>query len=116
MPPLFNFSRYGGCNFEQKVAAATAANYSAAIVFNLNSDRLLPMGGDGNDTVAPSVFIGYSDAADIMEKYLEPKSRVRRNVFAFEKKWLWGVFLSRGVSLSNDDSCSLFLKDFFSSY
>ena len=85
MPPLFNFSRYGGCNFEQKVAAATAANYSAAIVFNLNSDRLLPMGGDGNDTVAPSVFIGYSDAADIMEKYLEPKSRVRRNVFAFEK-------------------------------
>ena len=50
---------------------ATKANFSAAIVFNLNSDKLVPMGGE-DDHVIPSVFIGQSDANLLMKNYIYP--------------------------------------------
>ncbi len=54
-------ARYGGCNFEEKVRAAQKANFSAAVVHNVGSDKLVPMGGEDAGAV-PSVFIGASDA------------------------------------------------------
>ena len=41
------------------------------------------MGGDDNSSLVPSLFIGYGDAKDIMNKYLYPKSKVR-NKFLFD--------------------------------
>jgi len=35
------------------------ANFVAAVVYNVESDHLVPMGGDDDDTV-PSAFIGAS--------------------------------------------------------
>lgn len=43
-----------------QVRNAQRANYSAVIVYNLNSDKIIPMGGD-DSTLIPSVFIGYPD-------------------------------------------------------
>ena len=40
-----------------QVRNAQRANYSAVIVYNLNSDKIIPMGGD-DSTLIPSVFIG----------------------------------------------------------
>jgi len=56
------------CTFEDKVKAAMAANFSAAIIYNYKNDELIPMGG-ADDDVIPSVFIGYSDAAKILEHF-----------------------------------------------
>eukprot|EP00092_Neocalanus_flemingeri_P014984 GFUD01016183.1.p1 GENE.GFUD01016183.1~~GFUD01016183.1.p1 ORF type:complete len:438 (-),score=134.01 GFUD01016183.1:363-1676(-) len=56
------------CKFEDKVKAAMVANYSAAIIYNYKNDELIPMGGASDDLI-PSVFIGYSDAAKILEHY-----------------------------------------------
>ena len=61
-PSCYFLARYGGCNFEQKVRNAQEANYTAAIIYNINSDKLVPMGGDDN-TLISSVFIGQSDAS-----------------------------------------------------
>ncbi len=58
---MLYLARYGGCNFEDKVRNAQEANFSAAIVYNINSNKLVPMGGD-DDSLIPSVFIGYEDA------------------------------------------------------
>ena len=51
-------SRGGGCSFEEKVKAATAANWTAAIVFNKpGRNELVPMAGEEDDVI-PSVFMG----------------------------------------------------------
>jgi hypothetical protein len=42
------------------VRNAQDANFSAAIIYNVKSEKLIPMGGD-DETLIPSVFIGYSD-------------------------------------------------------
>ena len=47
---------------------AMKANYSAAIVYNYKNDELIPMGGNNPDLI-PSVFIGYSDAVILLERY-----------------------------------------------
>jgi hypothetical protein len=44
-----------------QVRNAQNANYSVAVVYNVNSDKVIPMGGD-DATLIPSVFIGASDA------------------------------------------------------
>lgn len=62
-------SRNGGCTFEDKVKYATVANFSAAIVFDPNTDTLIPMGGTAKDTI-PAVFIGKRDAAVIRKNFL----------------------------------------------
>jgi len=56
------------CTFEDKVNTAMKANYSAAIVYNYKNDELIPMGGNNPDLI-PSVFIGYSDAVILLERY-----------------------------------------------
>jgi len=65
-------ARYGGCNFEQKVRHATLANYSAVIVYNVGSNKLVPMAGS-DDALIPSVFLGGDDAQVLMHKYVYPK-------------------------------------------
>jgi len=65
-------ARYGGCNFEEKVRHATRANYSAVIVYNVGSNKLVPMAGS-DDTLIPSVFIGGDDAQVLLAKYTYPK-------------------------------------------
>lgn len=56
------------CTFQDKVKAAMAANYSAAIIYNYKNDELIPMGGESDDLI-PSVFIGFSDGNKILEHY-----------------------------------------------
>ncbi|KPP64099.1 hypothetical protein Z043_117591 [Scleropages formosus] len=61
------------CNFDIKVLHAQQAGFSAAIVHNVQSDRLLSM-GSSNETIAdeieiPSVFTGYTAAQDL-KKYI----------------------------------------------
>jgi len=56
------------CTFQEKVAAAMAANYNAAIVFNYQDDELIPMGGD-NDDLIPSVFLGHADGEKLLKHY-----------------------------------------------
>ena len=65
-------ARYGGCDFQDKVRAAQAANFSAAVVHNVRSDKLVPMGGD-DETAIPSIFIGSSDAQVILAHFAQPK-------------------------------------------
>merc|ERR1719334_1248170 len=65
-------ARYGGCNFEQKVRHATLANYSAVIVYNVGSNKLVPMAGS-DDALIPSVFLGGDDAQVLLAKYTYPK-------------------------------------------
>ncbi|GFG34194.1 hypothetical protein Cfor_08171 [Coptotermes formosanus] len=65
--------RYG-CSFEQKVRAAQQANYSAAIVHNVNSSELEPMSAkDPEDIFIPSVFVG-EDAGLILKANYQYKS------------------------------------------
>ena len=66
--PIALIARFG-CSFEDKIEHATKANFSGAIVFNINSDKLVPMGGT-DDNAIPSVFIGYTDAKILMRKYM----------------------------------------------
>jgi len=65
-------ARYGGCNFEHKVRQATLANYSAVIVYNVGSNKLVPMAGS-DDTLIPSVFMGGDDAQVLLAKYTAAK-------------------------------------------
>jgi len=71
LPMFAVIARYGGCNFEQKVRNAQEANYTAVIIYNINSDKLVPMGGDDN-TLISSVFIGQSDAKLLLERFSYP--------------------------------------------
>ncbi|XP_028653998.2 E3 ubiquitin-protein ligase RNF13 [Erpetoichthys calabaricus] len=60
------------CNFDIKVLHAQQAGYSAAIVYNTGSDKLLTMGFSDEDIVKqieiPSVFIG-ATAAEYLQLY-----------------------------------------------
>lgn len=60
-------SRYG-CTFEEKVRNAQNASYSAVIIYNVNSDKVISMGGQDDDLI-PSVFIGFTAAEEILRKY-----------------------------------------------
>jgi len=75
---LVLISRYGGCTFEEKVRYAQQANYSGAIIHNVDSDKIIPMGGD-DTTLIPSVFIGFQDSAELTRSYswaVNPNVRV----------------------------------------
>jgi E3 ubiquitin-protein ligase RNF13 len=81
-------SRYGGCTFQDKVRNAMNANFSAAIVYNLESDKVkvpktiffghddvdsnfiqvIPMGGQ-DDALIPSVFIGFQSGRELLAHY-----------------------------------------------
>ncbi|TRY79078.1 hypothetical protein TCAL_05915 [Tigriopus californicus] len=62
-----------GCSFETKIRYAQKANFSAAIVFNPNSDRIIPMGGS-DASLIPSLFIGRSDSNLLQRHYLFPSN------------------------------------------
>ena len=47
-----------------QVRHATLANYSAVIVYNVGSNKLVPMAGS-DDALIPSVFLGGDDAQAI---------------------------------------------------
>lgn len=65
--------RYG-CSFEQKVRVAQRANYSAAIVHNVNSSELEPMSAkDPEGITIPSVFVG-EEAGLILKTNYQYKS------------------------------------------
>lgn len=71
-------ARYGGCTFEDKVRNAMMANYSAVIVYNVDSNKVIQMGG-GDDTLIPSVFIGYTSGRDILQHFtydVKPEVRI----------------------------------------
>lgn len=47
------------CSFEKKVREAQSAGYDAVIVYNINSDELIPMSAEnGTGIFIPSVFVG----------------------------------------------------------
>jgi len=56
------------CTFEEKVRAATTANFSAAIVYNFGDDELIPMGGS-DDSLIPSVFLTHTDGEKLRNHY-----------------------------------------------
>jgi len=56
------------CTFEEKVRAATEANFSAAIVYNFGDDELIPMGGS-DDSLIPSVFLTHTDGEKLRNHY-----------------------------------------------
>ena len=86
-------SRYGGCTFEDKVRNAQQAGFQAAIVFNVDSNKVplrsvitsnlflelkdftffhllqvIPMGGN-DDNLIPSIFIGYASGQKILSQF-----------------------------------------------
>lgn len=69
--------RYG-CNFSRKVLNAQLAGYDAAIVHNVGSNQLQPMGPDAETPIItiPSVFIGESDGLMIKSLYTYDKEYV----------------------------------------
>ncbi|PNF14580.1 hypothetical protein B7P43_G13281 [Cryptotermes secundus] len=59
-----------GCSFEDKVRAAQNANYSAAIVHNVNSSELVPMSAKNPEGIfIPSVFVGAEAGMVLKEDY-----------------------------------------------
>uniref|UniRef100_U5EXY1 RING-type E3 ubiquitin transferase n=1 Tax=Corethrella appendiculata TaxID=1370023 RepID=U5EXY1_9DIPT len=62
-------ARYN-CSFEEKIRNAQKANFSAAIVYNLNSNDLEEMSANnGDDIKIPSVFVGESTGKIIIYNY-----------------------------------------------
>nr|CAD7456394.1 unnamed protein product [Timema tahoe] len=62
--------RFGGCTFEDKVRHAQAANYSAAIIHNVNSSDLEPMSAKNSTGIRiPSVFVGEQAGVIIRDHY-----------------------------------------------
>jgi E3 ubiquitin-protein ligase RNF13 len=58
------------CSFDSKVFNAQNAGYSAAIIFNINSNYLVKMSSSGEHNVyIPSVFIGESDGLEIINNF-----------------------------------------------
>jgi len=62
-------ARYGRCKFEDKVRFAMGANFSAVIVYNVESNKVIQMGGD-DDSLIPSVFIGHSSAMMLLNHFM----------------------------------------------
>jgi len=62
-------ARLGHCKFEDKVRNAMLANYSAVIVYNVESNKVIQMGGD-DDSLIPSVFIGRNNALTLLSHYM----------------------------------------------
>ncbi|CAG0915552.1 unnamed protein product [Notodromas monacha] len=62
--------RKGGCDFKTKVLNAKNANYSAAIIYNVGSNRLELMRcqGVGCSDLIPSMFIGADDGM-LLQRY-----------------------------------------------
>ncbi|XP_013412372.1 E3 ubiquitin-protein ligase RNF13 [Lingula anatina] len=59
------------CSFVTKVLNAQKAGFSAAIVHNVGSDALIPMGDDGfgDKIIIPSVFVSESDGTQLNTLY-----------------------------------------------
>jgi len=60
------------------VRFAQKANYSGAIIHNVESDKIIPMGGE-DAALIPSVFIGYTDSSELAHTYswtVNPNVRV----------------------------------------
>lgn len=55
----------GNCNFDDKVERAQDAGAIAVIIANNSGDTLIPMFGNNEAIVIPSVFIGQSDGATL---------------------------------------------------
>lgn len=64
------FTNTSKCSFELKVRIAQAAGFDAAIVYNVDSDDLVPMGA-GNKTgiFIPSVFVAEKSGMEMLNKY-----------------------------------------------
>ncbi|XP_018575694.1 E3 ubiquitin-protein ligase RNF13-like isoform X1 [Anoplophora glabripennis] len=62
------------CSFEEKVRIAQLAGYDAVIVYNINSEELVPMSAkNGTGINIPSVFVSYSSGEMLKNIYTDPK-------------------------------------------
>jgi len=76
-PNLKNYSghwfvliRRYDCNFVDKVREAQNANYDAAIIYNVGSNAIEPMGGaDADDINITAVFVGEDDGLIMLSRY-----------------------------------------------
>ncbi|GAB6020180.1 E3 ubiquitin-protein ligase rnf13 [Chamberlinius hualienensis] len=71
----FVLIKRGDCTFSKKVLNAQLAGFEVAIVHNVNSNQLEPMGPD-RGIVIPSVFIGETDGLAIKNLYTYEKGFV----------------------------------------
>lgn len=63
-------SVFGNCSFDLKIYNAQRAGFSAAIIYNSESDSLIKMSSSGGfSIVIPSVFIGHSNGKTIGQEY-----------------------------------------------
>ena len=95
------------------------ANYSAAIVYNYKNDELIPMGGNNPDLI-PSVFIGYSDAVILLERYtfksgdgtyvvrITDNAPFDINAYLLPVSIYLFISISVGSSFNTDPCCQLF--------
>lgn len=62
------------CSFEEKVRAGQQAGYDAVIVYNINSNQLVPMSARNETGIyIPSVFVGSSSGLMLRNVYTDPK-------------------------------------------
>lgn len=62
------------CSFEEKVRLAQSVDYDAVIVYNINSEELVPMSAkNGTGINIPSVFVSFSSGEMLKNIYTDPK-------------------------------------------
>lgn len=60
------YNNFTNCSFEQKIRIAQAASFSAVIVYNIDSDNLIPMAASNSTGInIPSVFVGETSGLEL---------------------------------------------------
>lgn len=85
-------ARYGGCTFEDKVRIAMEANFSAAIIYNVDSNKVIQMGGQ-DDSLIPSIFIGYQSGKDILKHFTYDHSHEVRMIITDDEPFDINAYL-----------------------
>ncbi|KAJ8956859.1 hypothetical protein NQ318_014274 [Aromia moschata] len=73
-PARSRYTPEANCSFEQKVRTAQSAGYNAVIVYNVDSDELVPMSAkNGTGIYIPSVFVGQTWGLTLKKDYTNPE-------------------------------------------